>query len=600
MIGLPTGETSGIFVVDLDVDKQSGVRVGENTLRSIGLEPDFAHGLQVRTPSGGCHGYFRHPGSGFHNSNKKIGVGVDTRGDGGYVIAPGSITGNGGRYVWTSRTLFEIDSSELPTLPFSIRSLLASGSRPKNQHRRVYANSETAEHAVKLELLAIQTAPEGTRNETLFRPALAVTEIVDTGIIDKEAAELQLIAAAKAAGLDEREAKGTIKSAQKTVAEGASGLVEVTQDAAARLFVKRNAATARYDTTAFGAWLTWRGDHWRQDKAGSVLEKIRLIAREISELETPGRQAQTRKASFVSGAELFARRDPAVVLERDAWDSDPLLLGCPGVTVDLRTGAARAPLVSDMITNRTAVAPAATVDCPVFLRFLDETTGSDAGFVRFLQQIAGYCLIGDTREHAFFFLYGLGGNGKSVFLNTVCGVLGEYATTAAMDTFTASKHERHPTELAMLRGARLVTATETEEGRRWAESLIKSLTGGDPISDRFMRQDFFTFRPVFKLLFAGNHKPTLRIVDEASRRRFNIFPFTRQPSNPDPHLEIRLKAEWPGILRWLIDGALDWQRHGLIHPAVVTDETAEYFDSQDSFGQCLEDRCVWKPNDLHA
>ena len=126
-----------------------------------------------------------------------------------------------------------------------------------------------------------------------------------------------------------------------------------------------------------------------------------------------------------------------------------------------------------------------------------------------------------------FFGYGTGGNGKGVFVNTVSGVMGDYATTAPMETFIASQSDRHPTELAGLRGARLVTAQETEEGRRWAESKIKALTGGDPIAARFMRQDFFEYSPQFKLLIVGNHKPGLRGVDEAMRRRMNLIPLHR-------------------------------------------------------------------------
>ena len=161
----------------------------------------------------------------------------------------------------------------------------------------------------------------------------------------------------------------------------------------------------------------------------------------------------------------------------------------------------------------TAVAPAKTATCPRWLQFLDETTGSDAELVRFLQQWCGYSLTGITREHALVFVFGGGGNGKSVFLNTVTGALADYAVTA-MQTFTASHSDQHPTDLAMLRGARLVTVSETEEGKAWAEARIKQLTGGDPISARFMRQDFFTFTPEFKLTIIGNHKP-----GPAKRRR---------------------------------------------------------------------------------
>jgi putative DNA primase/helicase len=151
-----------------------------------------------------------------------------------------------------------------------------------------------------------------------------------------------------------------------------------------------------------------------------------------------------------------------------------------------------------------------------------------------------------------------------VFLNALTAILSAYAATAAMDTFTASKGDKHPTDLAMLRGARLVTASETEEGRAWAEARIKQITGGDPITARFMRQDFFTFVPQFKLTIVGNHQPVLKNVDDAARRRFNIVPFTRKPSHPDPQLEEKLRAEYPAILRWMVDGCLDWQKHGLV------------------------------------
>jgi putative DNA primase/helicase len=205
-------------------------------------------------------------------------------------------------------------------------------------------------------------------------------------------------------------------------------------------------------------------------------------------------------------------------------DADPWLLGCPGVTIDLRDGIGRAPDPGDGITRLVAVAPAETAECPLWRAFLHEATGGDAAMKRFLQQIVGYCLTGDTREHALFFIYGVGGNGKSVFLNTVSSIIGYYATTAAMDTFVASKSDRHPTDLAGLRGARLVSASETEEGRAWAEAKIKAITGGDTISARFMRQDFFTYRPQFKLVIVGNHKPVLKNVERCRRAALQHHP----------------------------------------------------------------------------
>ena len=193
------------------------------------------------------------------------------------------------------------------------------------------------------------------------------------------------------------------------------------------------------------------------------------------------------------------------------------------------------------------------------------------------------------------FAHGPGGNGKGVFLNTVSRIMGDYARNAAMDTFVAAASDRHPTDLAMLRGARLVTASETEEGRAWAEARIKALTGGDTISARFMRQDFFEFVPQFKLTIIGNHKPVLKNVDEAARRRFNMVPFLFKPPRKDMQLEEKLRAEWPGILRWMIEGCIDWQKNGLLRPDVVVAATDEYFAEQDLVNQWIEDRCTLGP-----
>jgi putative DNA primase/helicase len=242
------------------------------------------------------------------------------------------------------------------------------------------------------------------------------------------------------------------------------------------------------------------------------------------------------------------------------------------------------------------VAPGGT--CPAFLRFLAEVTDEDVQLQAFLQRLLGYALTGSTREHGLFFLHGLGANVKSVFVSTVAGIFGDYHTTAPIETFTASHSDRHPTDLAGLRGARLVTATETEEGRRWAEARLKTLTGGDKVAARFMRQDFFEYVPAFKLVIAGNHKPGLRSVDEAIRRRFHLIPFsvTIPAARRDPELGEKLKAEWPGILQWMIEGCADWQEFGLAPPAAVTGATAAYLEAEDAIAAWVDDCCARDAN----
>lgn len=367
----------------------------------------------------------------------------------------------------------------------------------------------------------------------------------------------------------------------------------VTEDNAAQQFVELHAGKLRY-CHDYAAWFRWTGVNWEQDKTGAAFHWARELARRLSQDHDERRRYITSKTAFAAGVERFAKHDPRVAVTMGHWDRNLWQLGTPLGTVELRTGKLRPASPEDGITKLTLVGPGDD-GCPRWLKFLEQATGHDQGLIRFLQQWCGYCLTGVTCEHALVFVHGPGGNGKSVFLNVVTDILGDYAATAAMEAFTASSNDRHPTDLAMLRGARLVTASETEEGRSWSETRIKQLTGGDAITARFMRQDFFTFTPQLKLTVIGNHKPSLHNVDDAARRRINIVPFTHKPATPDRDLEAKLMTEAPGILSWMISGCADWQQHGLIRPAVVVDATREYFSDQDLFAQWLEDDCRTEP-----
>jgi putative DNA primase/helicase len=227
---------------------------------------------------------------------------------------------------------------------------------------------------------------------------------------------------------------------------------------------------------------------------------------------------------------------------------------------------------------------------------LDEITDHDKQLQKYLQRVCGYLLTGDVSEHAVFFLYGTGANGKSVFVKTIAEILRDYSRVASMETFMMTHNPTHPTDLAGHRGARLVIATELEDGQRWAEAKLKQITGGEPITARLMRQDFFQFTPQFKPVLSGNHQPKLLNVDEAMRRRIHLIPFqvTIPPNKRDPKLAEALRAEWGGILlRWAVDGCLAWQRDkGLRQPEAVEKATTDYFESEDTLGNWIRDRCV--------
>ncbi|WP_292530245.1 phage/plasmid primase, P4 family [Methylocystis sp.] len=362
-------------------------------------------------------------------------------------------------------------------------------------------------------------------------------------------------------------------------------------DALALRFVDKHAGDLRY-VAKWGQWLSWRGTHWRFDDTLRAFDMARAVCRgAATECNKPKIASVIASAKTVAAVERLAKSDRRIAATIDQWDANPWLLNAPRGVIDLRNGEQRLARPEDYCTKITAVSPGG--ECPRWLQFLDEITAGDLDLQAYLWRVCGYALTGVTREHALFFGYGTGGNGKSVLLKTVADILGgHYHKTAPIETFTATNTDRHPTDLAGLLGARLVTAIETEEGRRWAESKIKTLTGGDKVSARFMRQDFFEFVPQFKLFIAGNHKPGLRSVDEAIRRRFHLIPFTVTipPERRDEELQEKLKAEWPAILQWMIEGCREWQREGLKPPQAVRDATAAYLEAEDAIAAWIDDK----------
>jgi putative DNA primase/helicase len=365
-------------------------------------------------------------------------------------------------------------------------------------------------------------------------------------------------------------------------------------EALALRFTAQHKDRLRY-VAAWGRWLIRDPAVWRFDETLMSFSLARAVCRQAAaECNEPKVAAAIASAKTVAAIERLAKADRHHAATVEQWDAMPWFLNTPRGVVDLRTGTMHPHRPDDYMTKITAVAPGG--DCPLWLKFLGRITNGDAELQAYLQRVAGYCLTGITREHALFFGHGGGANGKGTLLNTLVGVMGDYAAVASMETFTASTTDRHPADLAMLRGARLVAAQETEEGRRWAEARIKALTGGDPITARFMRQDFFTFMPQFKLFIAGNHKPGLRNVDEAIRRRLNLIPFAVRipPEERDPDLAEKLEAEWGSILQWAIDGCLDWQTKRLAAPTAVTTATDDYLEAEDAIGQWITECCIVK------
>jgi len=305
--------------------------------------------------------------------------------------------------------------------------------------------------------------------------------------------------------------------------------------------------------------------------------------------------------NFVRTSQNKPRLDAMVALAQhmltrssNDLDADPWLLNCANGVTDLKTGKFLSPDRGNFITKSCRIKFDSDAKCPKWIEFLNDVTGGDRDLIEFLQRVVGYSLTGDISEHCLFILYGSGLNGKSTFLETTMALLGDYSKKAEMRSFLNKNNEGANNDIAALCGVRFVSAVEVNRGRRFDESLIKELTGGDSISARFLYKELFTYTPQFKILIGVNSKPEIQGLDEGIWRRIRLIPFeVKIPREKvDKNLPKKLRGELPGILNWAIEGCLKWQKDGLGEPSKVMDATSDYRNEMDVHSQFFDERCV--------
>ena len=393
----------------------------------------------------------------------------------------------------------------------------------------------------------------------------------------------------------------------------ANTMLSGNQDEVAQLIGRREFKGQWVRVVKGDDWYQWTGSYWHHDlKAGGfdatrkgirtaidrmwnwvnwMLQNAGLSDKNQKELLSAARKADfvKREKHYISDIYALISKDGNYTIAPGSFDTDPNLLGTPDGTVDLTIPDFIATDPCHYISKQTICAPAKGE--PVrWLQFLDEIFAGDQSVIDFIQILCGYALTGQTGEEKLFFLYGSGANGKSKFLETLTYIWNNYATRIAPSTLLNKGFSDHPTEIAKLAGARLGIGSELPAGEVWDDQKLKELTGGDTVTARFMRQDFFEFKPQFTLLLAGNHIPQMKHVGEAERRRFVLIPFnvTIPSERRDTKLGEKLKEEAGQILTWCIKGAGMYYKSGLKIPSSILKASQDYLDSEDVMGEFLK------------
>ncbi len=279
----------------------------------------------------------------------------------------------------------------------------------------------------------------------------------------------------------------------------------------------------------------------------------------------------------------------------EEFDRDPNLFNCNNKTIDLSKRKSRNFDCNDLITKSSGIDFIPSAECPTWIKFIDDIFLGREEIIDFVQRFVGYALTTSTKEQCMFILHGDGRNGKTVFIETLRKLFGDYVTSLPSSSLVRKPHENGiPNDIAALKGSRLVTTVETNENVTLDESLIKKITGSDIIKARFLHKEFFEFQPTFKIIFASNHKPNIHATDNGIWRRIRMIPFDLKitDDNDDKELQYKIFQELPGILLWAIEGYKKWSESGLTKPTIIMETTDTYRYEEDSIGQFIEDECV--------
>jgi putative DNA primase/helicase len=570
-----TGGQSGVVVLDVDVKNN---QPGAESLAKMKEQNGDFDTYTVRTPSGGWHFYFKAPEQQLRSHPLKDFPGVELKAEGAAVTMAGSFYANGAEYKCINDVVF----SPCPDW------LVELGARPA-----VRVVPDTGDGTIR----------EGSRNGTLTVRAGRLRRVGAS--YEAILAELKKFNAEKCSPpLPDGELETIAHSVAAYNSADPLLLFKRSDTGNAERFLHLFSDRVRF-VDDYKSWHVWKDGYWKRDNKRVVkqfgAELIRRLYHVGMSIEDEGERgefihfvASVDRRSRINDAIEMASSDPKVALEPGDLDRDTMLLNVKNGSIELATMTFREHRQEDYCTRQAGVAYDPAAECPTWKYFLAQVFNGNEELETFVQRAVGYSLTGDVSEQCFFILYGTGSNGKSTLLEVVTQLLGHYAARTPVETIMIKKDAGIPNDVARLKGARLVHTVETEAGKRLAESMVKSLTGGDTMVARFLHAEFFEFHPQFKLWLATNHEPKIRGQDLAIWRRIHEIPFDVKFEGDarDPKLLGKLLSELPGVLNWALEGCRLWQGDGLKVPAVVKAATDKYRTEQDSLAEFFEECCI--------
>jgi len=604
-IGIVCGSATGILVVDFD---------GPNEMSRLKSETGID--LDIATPTcitkRGFHKYFRYPvvDQPIKNIVKLIIGGIqfeiDIRGNGGQVVAPPSIhpVDPTVQYHWAEGLAF--DEVPLLSVPDELLSILIQLSLPKTKKEKtksVQSSSPASEAKPSINSSRPPMGNEiqdGERNDTLFRMACRYRS---QGLSSDEARSLIDTANQTRCSepLDEVELGKLVESAYSYTIQQ----YELNERGFAQQFYDIYRDQIKF-CIEDGYWYIWNGACWRRDVDGEMKRMAdRVVDKFNFDIETMHDSDPMKKQYLKYAISLgnyqkqtnmlkYLESFPGNSISQSNFDRHRHLLNCSNGIIDLRTGELQKADPDLLMSRQIEIEYDANAEYSLWMEFLKSITNNNTDLIEYLQGAVGYSMTGETNEEVIFFLYGNGCNGKSTFINAFNSILGSLAKTMPSKTLMLGRNDNSaPNDIAMLKGVRLAATTELPEGKQLNEELIKSLASQDMITARYLFKEFFEFSPTHKWWISGNHKPKIVGQDYGIWRRLKLIPFeiTIPPENRDKNLSKKLDEEQPGILRWMVEGAVKWYRDGLREPKIIIDAVEEYRNEMDIIGDFIVECC---------